>query len=70
MLRTAYIIEDGIRHPAGRRASYQATDADTGRHVSPFFSTLLEAIEFLEHVGGYEWNGHIEVHERGGLVGR
>lgn len=42
-------------------ACFQVISANTGRYVSPIFSTLLEAIEFFDVLRDYEWNGHIEV---------
>lgn len=76
MRRTAYILEDSNAYmddvrPGASYASFQVISLSTGRHVSPFFATLLEAIEFFDHHDGWEWNGHVEVRYRGkaGMMG-
>ena len=62
MRRTeAYILETARRYPHDQHASFQVIDQSNGRHVSPFFATLLEAIEFFDHNNNLRWNGHIEV---------
>lgn len=68
MKRTAYILEDSIGPRFDGNLSFQVINASTGRHVSPLFSSLLEAIEFVDRLLDYEWNGHVEV--RGGRPDR
>lgn len=63
MRRTAYILEDYLGADAGGGPSFQVINAQTGRHLSPLFATLLEAIEFFDGLVDCEWNGHIEVRD-------
>lgn len=63
---SAYILEDGHQHATSGQVMFQVISARTGRHLSPRFATILEAIEFLEDKLDVEWNGHVEVWGRGG----